>query len=172
MIKNLLLSLAVLFFLMCASPAHFLSNVVPQKSIPGHAYGDSTASKRVLIGGLTSPFKEAIAKSITDSLVNDSVYVKTVGLKDLRKAQPTEWNAVLILNTCMAWEINFKVKRYVKKFPGYGSFVVVTTAGNPPCSTPKKLPKNIDALSMASENQKCSEVAAKALASIREKINK
>jgi hypothetical protein len=148
-----------------------MSNTWPQKSIPSHAYGDSLASKRVLIGGVTSPFKEAIVRSIVDSLVKDSVYVKTVGIKDLKKEKATSWNAVLLLNTCMAWEINYKVKKFANSFPEYNSIVVITTSGDTiSCCSAKKLPKNIDALSTASEKRKLPEIAGKALALLRKKM--
>jgi hypothetical protein len=160
------------FFLLCASPGHFMSNIWPQKNIPTNEYGDLKASKRVLIGGLESPFKEAIVKSIVDSLVKDSVYVKTVSLKRLKREEPTKWNAILILNYCMAWEINYKVKKYISSFPQYHGFVVITTSGDSTsCPAAKKLPENVDAISTASEDQKLPEISAHVLDLLREKIN-
>jgi hypothetical protein len=169
--KRLLFAFLTPVILLCASPGHFMSSTWPQKSFPAGAYGDSLASKRVLIGGVTSPFKEAIVKSIIDSLLKDSVFVKTVGIGKLKKEKATAWNAVLLLNTCMAWEINYKVRKFAKAFPEYRSFVVVTTSGDPKsCGSAKQLPENIDAISTASEKQKLPEITAKVLESLRKKL--
>lgn len=169
--NKLLLAFLVPCFFFCASPGHFMSNAFPQKNIPAREYGDSKASRRVLICGVTSPFKEAVITSIVDSLTKESVYVKTIRLKGLRKIRPTEWNAMLIFDKCMAWEMDFNVKKYVKKFPEYGAFIVITTSGEPECGSTKQIPKNIDAIATASVNQKIPEVVAKTLALLKKKID-
>jgi hypothetical protein len=164
---------SMLIFLFCASPGHFMSSTWPQKSIQAATYGDSLAGRRVLIGGISSPFKDAIVKTIVDSLIKDSVFVKTVGMGDLKKEKATSWNAVLLLNTCMAWELNYKVKKFAKKYPEYTSIVAVTTSGDPKtCGSAKQIPGNIDAISTASEKQKLPEVTSKVLDLLRIKIYK
>ncbi len=166
-----LVSLPLMLF--CASPGHFMSNTWPQKSIQARTFGDSLASKRILIGGIASPFKDAVVASIVDSLTKDSVFVKTIGIGDLKKQKAAPWNAVLLLNTCMAWELNYKVKKFAKKYPDYNAIVVVTTSGDPKsCGSAKQIPANVDAISTASEKQKLPEVTAKVLDLLRKKLSK
>ena len=148
-----------------------MSNAWPQKNMPVRTFGDSLANKRVLIGGIASPFKDAMVASIVDTLVKDSVFVKTIGIKDLKKEKATTWNAILLLNTCMAWELNYKVKKFAKKYPDYQSIVVVTTSGDPKtCGSTKQIPDNVDAISTASEKQKLPEVTAHVLELLRKKM--
>jgi hypothetical protein len=170
--KKLFSALLITGFLFSAQ-AHFMSSIWPQKNLLSHEYGNPSASKRVLIGGVASSFKNALLKNVIDSMTKDSVYVKVVGLKDLAKEPVEKWSAVLILNTCMAWEIENKVRNYVNSFPLYNSFVVVTTSGNPKtCGSAAKLPKNIDAISTASKTVKLPEVLARVIELLRKKLGK
>jgi hypothetical protein len=149
-----------------------MSNTWPQKSMQPRACGDTLAVKRVLIAGVASPFKDAIVAAIADSLVKDSAFVKVVGINDLKKEKASAWSAVLLLNTCMAWELNYKVKKFARKNPDVRSIVVVTTSGNPTsCGSAKQIPGNVDAISTASEKQKLPEVTAKVLLKLREKLH-
>jgi hypothetical protein len=170
--KKLFIAMFITGFLFSAQ-AHFMSSIWPQKSLSSHEYGNPSASKRVLIGGVASSFKNALLKNVIDSLMKDSVYVKVVGLKDLAKEPATQWSVVLILNTCMAWEIENTVKNYMNSFPLYNSFIVVTTSGNPKtCGSAAKLPKNIDAISTASKTVKLPEVLARVLELLRKKLGR
>jgi hypothetical protein len=164
-------------FLVCllgiasVAQAHFMSKIWPEKSIARREFGDTHASHRVLIGGISSPFKDSIIAAVIDSLTADSVYVKTVGLKDLQNQKPGEWDAVLIANTCMAWEIEDAVRSFVGRYPGYRAFVVLTTSGDPKgCGSSKNLPANIDAVATASVKERRSPVLGQLLADIREKL--
>lgn len=167
-IRACLLMISVIAFY---SYAHFLSNIWPQKKIESKEFGESKADRKVLIGGISSQFKDEIVKAVVDSLKNDSVYVKTAGLSQLRNENPEKWNAVFILNTCIGWEIDSRVNKFLRSYPNYHSFVVLTTSGDPDsCGKSSKLPANIDVISSASNNTKKDEVIKNALEMIRKKI--
>lgn len=171
--KIKLLTVILIIGVFLGASAHFISIVWPEKSIEANEYGNPKSPARILIGGTYSPFKEAVLKSVIDSLKPDSIYIKTVGINDLKKEKPDKWNAVLILNTCMAWEIENAVEKCINTYPKYHSFIVLTTSGDPDsCGSSKNLPTNIDAVSSASVKDKQPIVIARILSLIRQKLKK
>ncbi|MCU0608696.1 MAG: hypothetical protein MUF22_02880 [Chitinispirillaceae bacterium] len=170
--RKLFVTVLMLGYVVAAN-AHFMSSVWPQKNMASHSAGDPTSNKRVLIAGLSSPFKDTIASRIVDSLNNDGVYVRLINLKDLNKEDPNKWAAVLIINTCIAWDMDSKAKKFVKKYPDYSGFITLIASGDPDgCGDGKKLPKNIDAIASASQADKIPALVSQFLALLRQKLEK
>jgi hypothetical protein len=169
--KTVSYTLALLLVLASIANANFISKVWPEKNIAARDTGDSKSSKRVLIGGVTSAFKGVVLKNVIDSLTADSVYVKTVALKNLQKEDPKVWGAVVIFNTCIAWDLEDAARKLIARFPDYRSFVCLITSGDPKgCGSSKNLPAGVDAISTASVKGKEAEIAKQLLIAIRERL--
>jgi hypothetical protein len=157
------------FLLVCVSAqAHFMSNLWPQKSLENAEHGPAQARKRVLIAGTTSDFRDAVAQALVDSLVADSVYVKTGSFKRLKSRDPSEWGSIVVFNTCIGWDIENRARKFISSHPDYRGFVLFTTSGDPDsCCSSSKLPRGIDAVSSGSVEAKRSVVIDTILREVR-----
>jgi hypothetical protein len=167
--KRSLVSAFAFCGLLCSvAHAHFMSSLWPQKGLADSEQGPSTAPYRVLIAGTTSDFRSTVVAVVADSLVAGSVFVKTTSFRGLTKEDPSSWNAVVIANTCIAWDIENRARNYIEKHPDYRGFVMLLTSGDPDsCCPSSKLPSGIDAISTASVAPKLPSVIAGILARIR-----
>lgn len=151
---GIIVVLSGMFF---AIQGHFISRIWPQKELSSQEVGDSSSLQRVLIGGTASAFKSEVVQQVVDTLASEGAYVKVVGMKDLLSETPGSYSAVCIVNTCIGWGINAKVKDYIEQNHDYPAFVVFTTSGDPDsCGSAKNLPDGIDAISSASVPEKTS----------------
>lgn len=131
------------------------SAVWSQKDVTQATHGDSSSGKKVLIAANKSDFKDSLLSNLSDSLVADSVYVKIIGLKQLPSATTKNWSAILILNTCVAWQMENSVQEFIKKNSTYRHFITFTSSGSPKqCWPSKKAPQGIDAFTSASTMDK------------------
>lgn len=126
------------------------SAVWSQKDVDQVTYGVSNARKKILIAANKSDFKDSLLSNLSNSLVADSVYVKIIGLKQLPSATATNWRAILILNTCVAGQMENSVQKFITKNSTYGHFITFTSSGPKGCWPPKKAPQGIDAFTSAS----------------------
>ncbi|MBD3322504.1 MAG: hypothetical protein GF350_15485 [Chitinivibrionales bacterium] len=158
MAKKILIPVLASAVLFCAV-AHFMSVVWPQKSLEEKEIGSSDAPARVLIIGVTSDFKQAVIDRVTGVIKSDSLFIRIAGIKEIDKTEPPEWDAILLVNTCMGWDYDNRVKKLVQKNNDYDHFILFTSSGDPDaCTKKKKLPGEIDAVSSASVEEKISVV--------------
>lgn len=147
------------------------SSVWPQKDISEKSIGNPSSPKKVLIASRSSKFKEKIAQNIADSLSKDSVYIRVIGCNDLKEIDPIAWHAILIINTCMAWQYENKVQDFLRKNKDHSKMIVFTTSGDPKeCGSEKdKFPK-IDAITSASVDSKVQSLVNDLLVLIRKRL--
>ncbi|MBL8026250.1 MAG: hypothetical protein JNL74_07555 [Fibrobacteres bacterium] len=135
--------------------AAFVSTFWPKKNFSDTTFGSSEYQKKVLIAGTTSSFRDSLAIALADSLSKDSVFVRITSIKKLKKEKVSDWNAIVIFNTCMAWDIENRAKKFLKANSGYKGFILYTTSGDPvTCCPPEKIPSGVDAISSASVAEK------------------
>lgn len=167
--KAAVIGVVLLLGLPFRTQAHFISYFWPQKSLEHREVGSPTAPHALLIGGTGSDFKNAAVQAVVDSLRSDSLHIKVVGVKALRSEDPSAYDAVLVVNTCMGWNMNSRLKKYISSHPDYERFVVLTTSGDPDsCCASHKLPENMDAVSSASVSRKLPAVVDEALGLLRQ----
>jgi len=82
---------------------------------------------RVLIASQNSGFKQAVAKEVRDSLKKNSYYVKIIDVKNLRSESPDDYNAIVILNACMAGRPDPRVESFLEILTEKDKIVLLTT---------------------------------------------
>ena len=89
------------------------------------------ADKAVLIATQKSEFKDAVISKVKAELENNKCTVKLIELKDVLKEPAENYNAIILVNTCMAGQIEGKVKKFLKKLSDADKKKVLlfTTAG-------------------------------------------
>jgi hypothetical protein len=148
------------------------SSFWPQSDRKEQNFGNQQSSKRVLIAARSSAFKDEVVNAVIDSLVADSFFVKLTGIKSLSQNRPDEWQAVVLVNTCMAWQGDNAVQNFIRKNAAYKSFIMLTTSGDPDsCGSSKWIPPTVDAISSASEVSKRQTTVNAILAAIRRHKN-
>lgn len=151
-----------------AAHANVMSSIWPQKALLVSQHGPVSASVRVFVAGTTSPFRDQITARLVDSLVADSVYVHVAPVKELMEQDLSSWHAVVLLNTCIAWDIENRTRKAIKANPGYRGFVLLTTSGDPDsCCARSKLPAGVDAVSSPSQESRLQPTVDRLLAAIR-----
>jgi hypothetical protein len=151
-----------LFQVYCSVP----HRVLPQKDIQPGEFNEPTLDKKVLVASRYSEFKEAIIGKLKQAFKDQPVYIKFIGLGELEKEDASQYNAVVMLNKCMAWQMDRNVIGFLKRYEDQDNMIVLTTsgAGN---WLPKMKGRNFDAISSASKKANVDEVANQ----IIEKVN-
>jgi len=90
----LVLVMAFLAFYGCAA-----------KAVNTTEWGDLKADQRVLIATQRSEFKEAVVSRVVEDLEKDLCYVKVIDLKQLKIDSATDYDAIVVVNTCKAWRL-------------------------------------------------------------------
>ena len=90
--------------------------------------GDRTAEQsRVLIATQNSDFKQAVIQAIRDTLENNSSYIKVIDVKKLPYESTEDYNAVILLNECMAGRPDPRVESFIDDAPEKEKLVVLIT---------------------------------------------
>ena len=90
--------------------------------------GDRTAAQdRVLVATQNSDFKQAVIQAIRDRLENNSNYIKVIDVKKLPYESTEGYDAVIILNTCMAGRPDPRVESFIDDSTEKEKIVVLTT---------------------------------------------
>ena len=126
------------------------------KAVNTTEWGDLKADQRVLIATQRTEFKEAVVSRVVEDLEKDLCYVKVIDLKRLENEPATNYDAIVVVNTCKAWRLTGGVSKFVKAFPYKDKVVLLTTAGGEDWK-PKSV--EVDAITSASKEQKTDPVA-------------
>ena len=139
-----------------SSNAHFMSRVWPQKKLTSAEYGDSKATARVLIAGKGSDYRNAVIGKLKDKLLADSLYIRVIDLDEISSPNPEDWDAILLINRCVAWNYDSRVLSYLKGNKASGKVIVFTTSGDPEGCIPhgkKSRMPDVDTYSSASQTE-------------------
>jgi len=143
-----------LFPVYCSIP----HRVLPQKDIQPSELNEPTLDKKVLVASRYSEFKEAVIEKLKEAFKDQPVYIKFIGLDELEKEDANQYNAVVMLNKCMAWQMDRNVIGFLKRYEDHSNMIVLTTSGDSDW-LPKMEGRNFDAISSASEKVNVDEVA-------------
>lgn len=138
---------------------HFMSAVWPQKKIEGNTIGNPQSSKKVLIAGKGSEFRDTVINHLVEKLRKDSVYISVIDLSEIKSKNPRDWDVILLVNRCVAFDYDNLVSNYVKKYPKSQNIVIFTTSADPRgCNLKSKLSRTlkVDAYSSASVKEQVS----------------
>jgi hypothetical protein len=158
---------SVLPFFSCTAPQYFW----PQKDIESHEIHRPILEKRILIASRQSEFKNAVVEKIEATFLSQAVYIKVIGIEDLKFEDATQYSATVLINTAMGWKIDRKVDHFLDRHQGLNSIVVLTTSdgGNISPDTEKH---QVDAISSASVIDQTELVTNKIVSKINELIKK
>jgi len=127
------------------------------------------ASFRLIIAADSSDFKDSIRDRVMNNYKNVS-HIDVVNLDKLDGIDYDAYDAVLIMDSCMAWGgFNNEVKNYINSLPDNRKVVVFFTAGNPEW---KYNYKGVDAITAASLPAKEADVANQLIQKIDLLLNK
>lgn len=134
------------------------STVWPQDDIGTFEMKDPSLDRRLLVASRTSDFKDEVVRRIQEDLRDRPVYVKFIGVDNLRREKASDYGAVVIISTCMAWELDREVLRFLKQNPEQGNLILLTTSGDGGW-LPDGEGRRYDALSTASEMDDTEDIA-------------
>jgi len=87
----------------------------------------ATQNSWVLIATQKSNFKRAVIYQIRDTLENNSCYLKIVDIKRLPYESTEGYNAIIILNKCMAGRPDPRVESFIDNAPEKEKIIILTT---------------------------------------------
>lgn len=160
---GIIIIIAIILQTLGISVPHFFW---PKKDIETSELNQPSLEKKVLIASRSSKFKNAIIKKLGEAIKNDSVYVKFTGLKKLRDEDYDRYNAIVLINTCMAGGMDPIAKNFLKSQKGKNNIVILTTSGGGDW-LPKMKYQSFDAIASASEKDKVDSVANEIINKIR-----
>ena len=124
--------------------------VIKQEDIQPSEQNESSLDNKILIAARKSNFKKAVIDKIKEKLKNDSIYIKTIGLTSLENEDISPFNAILIINKTMAWNWDYKVKKFLRNNPKHDNVIILTTSGSGNWK-PRGKNRNFDAVTASSE---------------------
>ena len=140
----------------CTAPQHFW----PQYDIAYDEINSDSLDKKLLIASRQSEFKSAIIARVKKVYTDRDIYIRLVGIEDLKKEDPQRYTAILILNTCMGWDIDWRVEDFLNRSVDLKSVIVLTTADGENIY-PQLKGRQVDAMSSASVTEKIDPLAEK-----------
>ncbi len=157
--------LAGLLLSSCKSPIPHL--VWPQKDLESADYNDPSLDNRVLVAARASDFKAEVVRLLVGDLARDRVFVRLVGVTQLKHVPPNPYRAVVIISTTMAGTLDPRVTSFVERVRDQSRVILVTTSNDGSWLAGKG---PYDALSAASRAEDAARVAAEAAAAVRRRL--
>lgn len=151
-----LLWVSLIMQLSCVSVPHM---VLPQKDIEPFNLNEQHQTQKVLVAARSSEFKEALVAKIKANYQDQPVFVRFMGLNQLKQESAGDYRAVVLINTCWSWDMDRNVKAFLKRTKNQNNLIVLTTSGSGDWQ-PKKKEQNFDAVSAASQKANVDVVAA------------
>jgi hypothetical protein len=132
------------------------------KHIPEQHFGAENAKFDLIIGGVTSEFKDVIVTRLIDRY-KDQGNIDLVDFDKLNQAQCGDYDVILVMDDSEAWLLwNFSLNSFLEKTENCNNIVLLITAGDPDWEYQYK---DLDAITSASvvenEDSVFNEVAAK-----------
>jgi hypothetical protein len=161
------LSWIVLLFLLagCAAPQRYW----PQEDIVRSETAGPDSSQIVLIASRSSNFKKLLVAKLHEQLAADGLAQKTIGVKDLPRVDASQYAAVVVINTCLAWGLDHDVQTFLDRQKTDKNIILLTTSGDG-AWLPEKGESDFDAISAASEMTSVDSVTQNVMASIRSQL--
>ena len=155
----------LLFFAGCGAPQRYW----PQEDIMGSETARPVGSQVVLIASRSSDFKKLLVAKLHEQLAAVGLAQKTIGVEELAQVDATDYAAVVVINTCLAWGLDQDVQTFLDRQETDENIIVLTTSGNG-AWLPDKGEKDFDAISAASEMTSVETVTRNIMASIQSRL--
>jgi hypothetical protein len=151
----------------CAVPQRFW----PQKDIVGSDMGAIPGERTVLIASRDTEYKRQLVAELQKLLSTEQISHNTIGIKQLEKADPTDYTAVIIINTCLAWGLDHDLITFLDRQKTTANIILLTTSGEGSW-LPDKRGRDFDAMSGASVMANVENVAQELIARVQTKLER
>ncbi len=128
------------------------------------------ASRKILIASRKSDFKEALIEKIIENYKGKNLAIKVIGLAELDQENAEEYQSIILINTCMSWDMDRNVNKFLKNHLDDGNVIVLTTSGDGRW-LPKKKGRQFDAISSASKITDVEKVSNEIIEKINHLLN-
>ena len=155
----------LLFSASCGAPQRYW----PQEDIIESETARPVGSQVVLTASRSSDFKELLVAKLHEQLHAVGLAQKTIGVEGLAQVDSTNYAAVVIINTCLAWGFDHDVQTFLDRQETNENIIVLTTSSNG-AWLPDKGEKDFDAISAASEMTSVDTVARNIMAGIQSRL--
>ncbi len=91
--------------------------------------GNPQSTRRVLIAGESTPFKQQVASRVTEILVAQDCYFRIISLGGLASQDASQYGAILLVTSMQAGRLDQRVMKYLQKDPTNPKVVVFYTRG-------------------------------------------
>lgn len=145
----------------CAAPRAFW----PQKDMAASQTAPSADAPTVLIASRSSDFKNALVERLGATLTSRGIGLKIIGVEALETIDAHDYDAVVVINTCLAWGLDRDVQGFLDRQSRYDHILVVTTSGKGDW-LPARTNQDVDAISSASTLSEAGGVAGNIAAKI------
>lgn len=139
----------------------------PQRDIDTYERITPSAQKRLLVASRSSEFKDAVVSRIRAAFEQEPVYMKFIGLEGLKQEDGETYDAIVLINMCIAWGLDPEVDGFIKRHTDHSHMIVVTTSGDGKWK-PDKHGRTYDAISSASEQANVGVIADEITTKIRQ----
>ncbi len=160
-----LLIFGVLLLAGCAVPQHFW----PQEDITASDIETRPGKPTVLVASRASAYKTELVAELREELSAAHISHKIIGITQLGQVDATDYAAVVVINTCLAWGLDHEVSAFLDRQKTTGNIILLTTSGEGSW-LPDKGGHDFDAISGASVNENVSDVARNLMKKIQEKL--
>lgn len=149
----------------CRSPVPHL--IWPQKDLAPAEHGDPSSPRRLLLASRASDFKAELAGRLVEDLRRDGVYIRRIGVKQLKNAAANQYQAIVIVSTAMARTLDPRVAAFLDKVRDKSRVILLTTSAGGDWLPDKGA---YDALTSASRTDDASRVAAQVAEAVRRRL--
>ena len=151
-----------LVHLSCAIPRL----IWPQDDIRAYELNPLSLEDKVLVASRSSEFKDSVVARIREAFDGQPVYVRFIGLEDLKHENAGAYKAVVLINSCIAWGMDPDVEGFLKRSKDQSNIIVLTTSGAGDW-LPKMEGRDFDAIACASKSINVDRVASEIITKIR-----
>jgi hypothetical protein len=149
----------------CAAPRALW----PQKDHPAGIGVGVDAKHKVLLASRDSAFKRDVVLKVNAALSTEDTAVQVIGIGELETIDATQYDAVVLINTCIALGFDSEVKTFLDRHDHFDHMIIVTTSSKGDWQ-PKEKNRDYDAISSASKLAESDAVARKIVESVRKRI--
>jgi hypothetical protein len=142
----------------------------PQKDLPPSETIGATDGHVVLVASRSSEFKKRLVEKLRDALISAGITQKIIGVDDLKKINAADYDAVVVINTCIGWGLDHDVRVFLNRQREHANIILVTTSGDGGW-LPDKGGRDFDAISSASKMTTVDAVVKDLLARINSRLH-
>ena len=151
----------------CAVP----QKMWPQKDMAASEIAGAANAPTVLLAARSSEFKVALVERLESMMAEENIRLKIVGVEDLKTVNGEQYDAVLVISTCLAWGFDEEVRSFIERHPNHDNMIFFTTsaAGD---WMPDKEEFSYDAISSASELSDVESAARNIMSSVHSAVRR